>query len=353
MKAAVYLGPGRIEIQELETPEITADEVLVKVHACAVCGTDARIYYHGQKNVVPPAVLGHEIAGTISAIGGNVKGYREGQRVTSVTSVGCGTCEYCRKGFFNMCDASRHIGYYFPGGFAEYVKVPADAVKGNNILLVPDRLDFPEIAMIEPLSCCVNGQGYLDIQAGEAVAVVGAGPIGCMHAELARAKGAAKVILFDVSPARLELAGRFAGVTIVDSSKNDPVRTTLDLTEGRGADVVIIACGVNRAQEQSVHMAAKKGRISFFAGLPKDDPVINLDANALHYKELGVFGAFASYRKQFEEALGFIASGKVEAKKFVTHKFPLERIVEGIETTKSGKGLKSVIEPQPEATGGA
>ena len=154
-----------------------------------------------------------------------------------------------------------------------------------------------------------------------------------------------KVILFDVSPPRLELAKRFEGVAIVDSSKKDMVKETLEITDGRGADVVIIACGVNKAQEQSVHMTAKMGRISFFAGLPRDNPMIDFDANALHYKEIGVFGAFASYRKQFEEALDFLASGRIDAKKFVTHRFPLERIVEGIEMTKSGKGLKSVIEP--------
>ncbi len=344
MKAAVYEGPGKITIKDVADPKISADEVLVKVAACAVCGTDARIYYHGQKNVVPPAIIGHEIAGTIAEIGANVKGYTVGQRVTCVTSVGCGTCEYCGKGVFNMCDAARHIGYFFPGGFAEYVVIPSDAVKGNNILPVPDHLDFAEVAMIEPLSCCVNGQSYLDVREGDIVAIAGAGPIGCMHAELARAKGAKQIILFDVSADRLKLAARFENVTAVDSSGGDMVEKTLSLTGGRGADVVIVACGVNKVQEQTVHMAAKKARISFFAGLPKDNPIISFDANALHYKEIGVFGAFASYRKQFEEALDYITSGRIDAKKFVTHRFPLERLVEGIEMTKSGKGLKSLIE---------
>ncbi|OGF48717.1 MAG: alcohol dehydrogenase [Candidatus Firestonebacteria bacterium RIFOXYA2_FULL_40_8] len=343
MKAAVYLGPGKMEIQELPIPVPKAGEVLIKVHACAVCGTDGRIYYHGQKNVVPPAVIGHEIAGEIWEIGKDVKGFKKGERVTSVTSVGCQKCPYCKKGIFNLCDTPRYLGYFYPGAFAEYILIPAEAVEGNNILKVPANMDYPAVSLIEPLSCVINGQDFLKVEKGDTVVVIGAGPIGCMHAEVARASGAAKVILFDVSETRLELAKRFKGLTIINSGKNDPVKTVKELTKGVGADVVVVACGVNAAQEQALSMAAKRGRVSFFAGLPKDNPFIKFDSNLVHYNEISVYGAFASYRLQFEKAMELLSSGKIDAGKFITHTFPLEKIVEGIETAKKGEGLKVVI----------
>jgi len=344
MRAAMFLGPGKMEIQEVEKIKPKKGEVLMKVHACAVCGTDIRIFYHGQKNVVPPHITGHEIAGVIEELGQGVKGYKPGQKVTVVTCVGCGKCRFCKKGIYNLCDTPRYIGYYYPGGFAEYMIVPAEAVQGNNILKVPNNLGFSEIAMIEPLSCCINAQEYLNIQKGDTVVIIGAGPIGCMHAELAKASGAKKIVMFDISDNRLELAkSRFEYVLTANNSKEDMVKKVMELTNGEGADVIIVACPVNACQEQAMQMVAKKGRISFFGGLPKDNPYIKLDSNIVHYKEVSIFGVFASNRKHYEEAAKLISTGKINAKKFVTDAFPLEKIVEGIETTKSGKGLKTVI----------
>ncbi|OGF45437.1 MAG: alcohol dehydrogenase [Candidatus Firestonebacteria bacterium RIFOXYC2_FULL_39_67] len=343
MKAAVYLGPGKIEIREIPTPTPKAGEVLIKVHACAVCGTDGRIFYHGQANVVPPAVIGHEIAGEIWELGEGVEGFKKGEKVTSVTSVGCQKCSYCKKGHYNLCDTPRYLGYFYSGAFAEYIIIPVEAVKGNNILKVPENMSYPAMSLIEPLSCVINGQDYLKVEKGDTVVVIGAGPIGCMHAEVARASGAKRVILFDVSETRLGLAKRFEGITPVNSAKNDPVKTVKELTGGVGADVVVVACGVNAAQEQAIAMTAKRGRVSLFAGLPKDNPYIKFDANFVHYNEISVYGAFASYRVQFEKAMNLLASGKIDAEKFITHTFPLEKIVEGIETAKKGEGLKVVI----------
>lgn len=348
MRAAVYLGPGKIEVRDVERPRPERNEVLIKVAACAVCGTDVRIFYHGQKNVVPPHITGHEIAGRIEALGDGVAGFTKGEKVTVVTSIGCQKCTFCRKKLYNLCDTPRYLGYFYPGGFAEYMIVPADAVAGNNILKVPDPIGFAEISLIEPLSCAINGQDYLKIEKGDTVVVIGAGPIGCMHAELARTQGAARVILFDVSETRLSLAGRFTGITKINSAKEDPVQKVMELTGQVGADVVIVACSVNSAQEQAVRMAAKRGRISFFAGLPKDDPYIRLDSNIIHYKEVSIFGAFASHRMQYEKALELIAAEKIDARKFVTHTFPLEKIEEAFATAKRGEGLKVVVTLSPD-----
>jgi len=345
MKAAVYLGPEKIEIKEVETPVPKEKEVLIKVKSCAVCGTDVRIFTYGQKNVIPPHIIGHEIAGVIDKLGKDTKtDLKPGDKVTVVTSVGCQQCKYCKNGYYNLCDNPRYIGYYYSGGYAEYMIVPEEAVVGNNILKVDPNLSFPEISIIEPLSCCINGQEYLNIQEGDIVVIFGAGPIGCMHAELAKVSGAEKIIMIDVSEQRLQLASRFHITDFVNSKNEDPVKKVLQLTDNQGADVIITACSVNTVQEQSLNMVSKKGRISFFAGISKENPYIKFDSNIIHYKEVSVYGAFASYRKQYEKAHELIATGKIDAKKFITHKFPLDKIIDGINTTKSGIGLKSVIE---------
>ena len=343
MLAAVYMGPGKIEVKQVETPKPKAGEVLLKIHACAVCGTDVRIFYHGQANVVPPHITGHEFAGTIEELGKGVTGFKKGDKVTSVTCVGCQKCQYCKKGFYNLCDTPRYLGYFYPGAFAEYMIIPKEAVDGGNLLKAADSLSFPAITMVEPLSCVINGQDYLKVQKGDFAVVIGAGPIGCMHAEIAKASGARSVVLFDVAESRLELAKRFDGLTLINSAKEDPVKKVMEMTGGCGADVIVVACGVNAAMEQAVSMAAKLARISLFASLPKTNPFLKFDANIVHYKEVSVYGAFASYKKQYEKALSLIAEKKINAEKFITNTYPLKDIEKAFETSKTGAGLKTVV----------
>ncbi len=344
MKAALFLGPEKMEVKELEKPQCKEGEISLRVKACAVCGTDVRIYYHGQKNVKPPHIIGHEIAGVIEDFGSGIQGYEKGEPVIVVTPVGCGKCRLCKKGLHNLCLDFKAIGYHYPGGFAQYVVIPEAAVGQGNVLKIPP-IPFDEASLVEPLSCCVNGQNYLNIEQGDRVAVLGAGPIGCMHAELAWTRGAAKVILADISQTRLQLARRIPADLYVNSAKEDPVKKVLKFTGGEGVDVTIVACPSGQAQEQALEMTAKKGRISFFGGLPHDKSKISLDSNLLHYKEISLFGAFASHASQYKKALSLIESRKVDARKLITHKFPLEDIVQGIEMVKNGESLKVVIEP--------
>jgi L-iditol 2-dehydrogenase len=344
MKAAVFLGPERMEVREVPKPTCGEGEVLLKVKACAICGTDGRIYFHGQRNVVPPAIIGHEIAGIIAEVGDGVEGHSVGDRVTVVTSIGCGECRYCRKELIHMCPDATHIGYEHPGGFAEYVVVPAEAVRQDAVIELPEGMPFEEAAMVEPLSCCINGQEYLHIEPGDTVVVIGAGPIGCMHLMLAKAAGAGKAIIVDIDEKRLRMAERFEPERIVDGRDGSSVEGIMEETGGLGAEVVIVACGSHQGQMDALRMAAKMGRVSYFAGLPKDKPTITFDSNLVHYREISVFGAFASYRAQFVKALELIRDGRIDAAKVITHRFPLEGIVEGILTTKRGEGLKSVID---------
>lgn len=343
MKAAVFLGPERIEIKEVATPSPGEGEVLLKVHACAICGTDVRIYYHGQKNVQPPHITGHEVVGEVVELGRGVKGYEKGERVTVVTEIGCGNCDFCLQGKYNLCPQMRAVGYYFQGGFAEYMVVPREAVKQGNILPIPDELSSEEGTLAEPLSCVINGQEYLNINYQDTVVIFGAGPIGCMHAELARVSGAKKVIMVDISPQRLKMGEKFRVDLLLNPEEENTVERIMEETGGKGADVVITACPSGKAQEDAVKITATCGRISFFGGLPHQNPCIQLNSNLIHYKEISIFGAFSSYIWHYKKAISLLASGQIEGGKFITLTLPLEKLVEGIQQVKEGKELKVVI----------
>jgi len=343
LKAAVYYGPGKIKVEERPKPTLKEDEVLIQVKACAICGTDVRIYTYGQANVKPPHIIGHEITGVISEMGEGVTGYKGGERVTLVTCVGCGRCEFCLAGRVNLCPQMRAIGYHYSGGFAEWMIVPAEAVYQSNILLLPDNLSFEEATLAEPLSCCINGEEYLDIKAGDTVTIIGAGPIGCMHAQLAEVSGATKVILADISEERLELARGVKADVYINSQKENLVDRVLEETQGAGSEVVITACPSPEAQEQALAITRSRGRISFFGGLPHDKSKIPFESNIIHYKEISVFGAYASHHLQYKSALKLLSSQRIEGEKLITHRFPLEEIEKAIQVVKKGKALKAII----------
>ena len=366
MMRAAFLYTDRVRhmgIENVMKPVCRENDVLVKVNTCAICGTDGRMY-EGTKDVtkgfVPQIrgygegkfIIGHEIVGTVEKIGSKVKNpeYKVGSKVVLVTSIGCGKkeCRACREGNYNMCPNNRPIGYYYPGGFAEYILVQEAAVKQGAIIPVPENSTVSDehLAMVEPLSCVINGQNYLNIKEGEYVTVVGAGPIGLMHGLLAKSKGA-KVISAEYSSARLATAKKFGFDYYIATKDTDLVETVLKLTNGEGTDVGIVACSVNKVAEELLGAMAMKGRLSFFAGFPKNNSILKLDGNIIHYKEVSIHGAFASNRAQFEEALRLIVSGKVPMDKIVTHTFPLKAIVEAMEKMldKEGNALKVVIKP--------
>jgi len=346
MRAALYLGPQNIQVTEVETPRPADGEVLVKVGACAICGTDLRIYKHGDARIKPPHIVGHEICGIVEKVGAGVTTVREGQKVVIVTPVGCGVCSFCRVGRHNLCVDFKAIGYHFPGGFAEHILIGARAVAQGNLLEAPASLSFEEGALVEPLSCCINGQEYLDIGFGDKVVIVGAGPIGAMHTELARRRGAETIILVEVAEERLKLAReRFHADHYINGSLVKPVEAVKELTGGQGADVVIIACSAPPAVAQGLEMARKRARVSLFAGMPKDASEIKLNYNLIHYGELSVYGAFASSSTQYLQALSLIATGTIEAKRFITGVRPLGEIVAAIQEAGSMQGLKVIVKP--------
>ena len=348
MKAAFLVGKERFEIREIERPKCGPGEVLVRVKACAICGTDLRIF-RGKKRVDVP-ITGHEISGVVEEVGEGVENISVGDRVVIETVVGCGECDACKRGEENRCRRKyKAIGYQYNGGFAQFILMPREAVKQGCVIKIPDNVSFEEAAIVEPFSCVINGwHPFKNRNPGFTTVVIGAGIIGMLHVEYAKQLGS-RVILVNRSAPRLMLAQKIGlpADEFVDASKCDPVKKVKELTNDLGADVVICAASSKEVQRESLEMAGVDADISFFAGLPKDDPYTTLNTNLIHYNELHVHGANASNRKQYLEAIDLIASGKVNVKKFITHKFPLEKITEAIRTLEDRRlnAIKVIIDP--------
>ncbi|HOC02339.1 MAG TPA: alcohol dehydrogenase catalytic domain-containing protein, partial [bacterium] len=185
-KAALLVNIEDLKIVDREIPQIGKNEILLRVKACAICGTDIKVFHHGHKHIVFPRVTGHELSGVIEKIGEDIKKYKVGDRVTVAPAIPCGECYYCRRGWQSMCDNLKTIGYQFDGGFAEYMVIPEVAIRNGCVNIIPDGLSFDEAALAEPLACVINGQQLSRVEMGDTVLIVGAGPIGCLHAELAK-----------------------------------------------------------------------------------------------------------------------------------------------------------------------
>ena len=345
MKAAVFYAQEDLRLEDLPTPRISADQILLRVEACAICGSDVRVYRFGARNITPPVTLGHEATGTILEVGRSLTGYSPGQRVAIAPAIPCGDCGYCQRGIQTMCDNLRSIGYELHGGFAEFMVVPYAAIRAGCVNAIPDNLSFEEATVAEPLACAINGQELLNVGLGDTVVVIGAGPLGCMHAELAKIRGARKVIMVEIQESRLQLAKKFSVDVFINGMQEDVGKRVLEETEGVGASVVVVAAPSAQAQAQALTLAAKQGRISFFAGLPKDNPMVTINANLLHYRQLCVVGAYGSKPRHNRLALDLLAAGKFRTASLIGMVVPLERIEEGIEAIVKGRVLKVVVRP--------
>jgi L-iditol 2-dehydrogenase len=346
MKAAIYEDFDKMEVREVETPDCDDNSVLVRVRAVAVCGSDIRIFHYGNPRVKPPQILGHEIAGEVAQVGKNVDKFKVGDRVAIGADVPCGDCSFCKAGIGNNCQINYAMGYQFPGGFAEYVLLNQTVVNYGPVQKLPDHVSFDEGALAEPLGCVLNALELAPVKLGDVFVVIGAGPIGMMLCKVAKAMGAAKVILINRSKARLEKAEELKIADVYVCLKDeDGVARVLEETDGLGADVIFTSCPSPQAQVDAIYMAKNRAYVNFFGGLPKDASQVTLDTNIIHYKELFVTGAHGAMPIHHTRAVELIASGRIDVKPFITHNFPLDKIMEAFEMAEGHSGLRVVVNP--------
>ncbi len=345
MLAAVYHGANDLRVETYPIPTISADELLLKVVNSSICGTDLRIL-HGGHRMYPGGTVripGHEVVGDVVEVGANVMGIVAGQRVFVAPNMGCGHCRQCISGNNNLCANYVAFGITLDGAFAEYMRVPAAAILQGNLFVLDDGVDPAVAALTEPFACVLRGQNAVNVHAGDVVVVVGAGPIGLMHVQLARLRGAVRVIVSEMIPERRDQALNFgADAAVTPDQLADAVSAA---SHGDGADVVIVAAPAHPAQEAALGIAAIGGRINFFGGLPKDRPTITLDSNVVHYKELIVTGTTACSTQDCRQAATLVNSGRIDLAPFISARYPLAEAVRAFGVAEDRKSLKVVLEP--------
>ncbi len=348
MKAAVITGPGQIEVQDVPTPAPGPGEVLLKVDAAALCGTDQRVL-KGEKDV-DVDIVGHEVAGTVEALGEGVDGVRVGERYALQTVIGCNRCEMCAQDRQNLCENGfKALGYAWNGAFAEFIIMPREGVEQGCLIPLPGDVSPALGTMIEPLSCCVNGMRYLPLDDMKSVVIIGAGIIGVMNGLVCKAHGVEDVILMDIEQTRLDLLRELdlPFSSLVNSGDNDPVEWVREHTGGRGVDGVVVAASVKHLVPPGLSMLARGGHLSVFAGMSKQDPVVPLDVNLIHYLELNVHGANSSVRRDYLESIELITRNREDFERLITHTFPLADFNRAFQAQADPavKSLKILIDP--------
>ena len=340
----VYYAPKDVRIERMEEPpKLEAGDVLVKVEACAICGTDIKSYNKGNPRIKPPMTMGHEFVGSIVETGGPLPAGApgKGDRVVMATTIGCGECRYCKNGRSNLCRKAEAIGFHYPGAMAPYVRVPAKAVRMGHLVKVGD-LDAKVAAIAEPLSCVVNGLSRLPWPEVKTALVMGLGPLGFLHALAAKAKGAEKIVCVEFPGRRTDLA-RSLGFEVLAPSEIDDAYQ--GLTEGEGFDLVVVTAPHGPTQAKSPMYARKGGYVSFFASLPQGEEILSVNSRTIHYGELVVFGTSDSTPAHMREAVELLRARKGEFEQLVTHELPMRDFHAAMDEIAKGTAVKVVLRP--------
>jgi len=345
MKAVKLYGVGDLRLEIVDKPEAGLGEVIAKIKAALTCGTDVKTFVRGHPKMEKrkePRIFGHEWAGDVVEMGAGVTGLEEGMRIVASDQVSpCLKCYFCKKEQYNMCENPTVIS----GTYAEYIKIPEWAVKTGGILKIPDNLSYEEAALYEPLSCCIHGIERSNIRIGDTVAIIGSGPVGLCHLQLAKTCGAEKVIISDLVDFRLKVAEKLGADETINAKNEDPVKKVKELTGGYGADVVIEAVGTPNTWEQAISMARKGGLVNEFAGCAAGTE-IRIKTERLHYDELTIIGSYWATHRDAKKALDLLASGRVQAKPIITHKMKLEDVNEAFKIlTTTKEALKIALIP--------
>lgn len=351
MRALVYQGPDQLVLAERPVPRAGQGEVVLRVDACGICGTDLRIASgaHSAYRAGTRRVPGHEVAGTVAEAGPGAQA-TEGHRVFVAPNYGCLRCRPCQRGQVNLCEKPRAIGITEDGGLADYLLLPRELIEQGNLLPVGDTTDQGAAALTEPLACALRASRACGITPGDAVLVYGAGPVGLLHVALARLAGAAVVVVCDPHEERRRRALEWGATGTAGPGQDLRAALATGGTAGgaaAGADVVIVAAPAPQAQAQALEVAAAGGRVSLFAGLPRGRSEVALDTNLIHYKELVVSGATGSTVESCRAALDLIQGGQVDTGALIDTRLDLDSAPAAFELARSRRALKIVIEPSP------
>ncbi|MCW4021322.1 MAG: alcohol dehydrogenase catalytic domain-containing protein [Candidatus Bathyarchaeota archaeon] len=346
MRAVRFYAPGKIRLEEVGIPEIGPEEMLVEVKVALTCGTDVKMYKRGHPKVKPPMTLGHEFAGTVAEVGEKVaRRFEVGDKVAAANSAPCNSCFFCKTGKPNLCERLLEtlIGFSVDGAYAEYIRVPAPIVR-QNMYKMPESVLFEEAALLEPLACAINGNDAAGITLGDSVVIIGSGPIGLAHLQLARLKGASRVIVTDLREERLKVASGLGADVVIDGSKEDQLSRVKELTGGLGADIVVEAVGLPQTWELAVKMTRKAGTTLFFGGCPSGTE-ITLGTERIHYENLTLKGIFHHTPFSVLRAYRLISSGRFDGKPLITDRMPLSELEGALQKMGKGECIKIAIAP--------
>lgn len=342
MKAGVLKDVNDIRFSNVADPALELGDMLLRVKAATVCGTDIRIY-RGKKTagIRYPSILGHEFAAEVVETGGH-RQFSCDQPVVVCPQFACGHCAYCIRGAENLCRNLRAMGYEIDGAFAEYVRIPKHAVESGNVFNMPENLSFELASLAEPLACVMNGQDLVGVHVGDTVLILGAGPIGILHVILARQSGALRILVSEPNPIRRKAALQAGADDVIDPTTEHLEARVKHATDGLGVDVAICAIGIPSLANDAIGLVRHKGRVSLFAGFSTGVKA-EIDVNAIHYNELLVTGAFGLTRLHFENALNMLSTRKADFEDLITHRYSLADISEAIATAEQGHAIKVAI----------
>ncbi len=345
MLAVRFYKPGQLKAEQVPVPEPGPGELVVKSSVALTCGTDVKMFKRGHPLAKPPQIMGHEFAGTVSGVGSGVENFKIGMKVVSANSAPCNKCFYCLMHQPNLCERLDEsiVGFTWPGSYAEYVRIPERIVR-QNTFQVPEDVPMDSVASLEPLACVVHGWDLVRQLHGGTAIIIGGGPIGLLHAQLARLNGARQVALCDVVPERLQEAEKVGVDVTINSASENLVERVLGLTEGRRADIVVEAVGRRETWESAPGLVRKGGTVLLFGGCLSGTNV-SFDAERIHYGELHVQGAFHHTPSAVERAFRLIVSEQVSIKPLISHEMPLAKAEEALQLMGSGKALKVALRP--------
>jgi L-iditol 2-dehydrogenase len=346
MRGVVYRGVDDIRLEEVPVPEIGVGEILVRVHTCGICGTDLKKIASGSHSA--PRIFGHETAGVVAKVGEGVRRFRVGDRVVVFHHIPCGKCYYCRQKTFAQCATYKKVGCTAGfeasgGGFAEYVRV-MDWIVERGMVHIPDDVSFEQACFVEPVNTCIKGVETLRLQPEETVLVIGQGPIGLILATLARRAGA-RVITSDLHPARLTIANTFGLKLTIDASKSDAAEVVRGMTEGRGADAVILAVAGSGLINPAMDAARPGGRVLLFAQTVRGE--VTIDPAAVCVEEKSLLGSYSASVDLQDESVRFVMNREMDLERLISHRFPLESGVEALNLAAHPQpdSMKIVIQP--------